>query len=284
MNEEIMLFDEFSFKAKQRMHTAENLSTFHWDYEVEIVCMLSGSGIVSINESDYHAKPGDIYIINSCEYHRIYTDGRMEYIIISFDPGFVHFLFSSSKSGICSKMHEPSLLYSSCIPSEHFLSKSISCIIQKISEEFSHESTAYKQIISAYLAEMLALLYRHTKNESPYRKPAASNRSNPGRIMEAITYINNNYPSKISLSEIAQKAYMEPSYFSAYFKKITNTNISDYIKSLRLKHATHLLIYSSKKITEISMESGFQSISSFNQCFKEATKLAPREFRERYKV
>jgi transcriptional regulator GlxA family with amidase domain len=57
----------------------------------------------------------------------------------------------------------------------------------------------------------------------------------------------------------------------------------DYIISIRLGHATRLLVDSTMSISEICYACGFNNISNFNRIFKKKKNCSPKEFRENYR-
>jgi AraC-like DNA-binding protein len=70
--------------------------------------------------------------------------------------------------------------------------------------------------------------------------------------------------------------------FSRFMKKRAGKSYIEYFNDLRLGVATRALIDSTKTISEISFESGFNNLSNFNRIFKKRKGLTPNEFRENY--
>ena len=56
-------------------------------------------------------------------------------------------------------------------------------------------------------------------------------------------------------------------------------NFNNYLNSIRINHACDLLNESNKKIADISEETGFGSIRSFNRAFKSVMNMTPAEYR-----
>ncbi|HEX6227279.1 MAG TPA: helix-turn-helix domain-containing protein, partial [Chryseolinea sp.] len=56
-------------------------------------------------------------------------------------------------------------------------------------------------------------------------------------------------------------------------------SVNDYIISVRLKKAKHLLLNTEKTISEIASEVGFSSSTYFSTSFKAKFNLSPREFK-----
>ena len=67
---------------------------------------------------------------------------------------------------------------------------------------------------------------------------------------------------------------------SRHFKNVFNTNFTDFINMYRLETAVKLLDETNANITEIALESGFQSVRSFHSFFKKTMGLSPSEYRK----
>ena len=102
------------------------------------------------------------------------------------------------------------------------------------------------------------------------------------RILKVKNYINENYMDELRLAQLAEIAGMSASAFSRFFKQHTGRNLSDYIIDIRLGYATRKLVDTSRSISEISFECGFNNLSNFNRIFKKKKGCSPSEFRENY--
>ena len=97
-------------------------------------------------------------------------------------------------------------------------------------------------------------------------------------------FIDNNYTEDISLETVADIAGFSKFHFSRLFKQFTDTSFYDYLNLRRIKAAENLLLDPSLPITEIALQSGFSSISTFNRVFKAFKKCTPSEFKELYRT
>jgi AraC-like DNA-binding protein len=102
------------------------------------------------------------------------------------------------------------------------------------------------------------------------------------RILNVKNFINENYMDELRLAQLAEIAGMSASAFSRFFKLHTGRNLSDYIIDIRLGYATRKLVDTSRSISEISFECGFNNLSNFNRIFKKKKGCSPSEFRENY--
>lgn len=102
-------------------------------------------------------------------------------------------------------------------------------------------------------------------------------------VAKAIDFISQNYKSDISLTEIASKAYLTPSYFSALFKSETGKNVMDYISDLRIKEVKILMKDNRLKTYDIRMMVGYTNPKYFCRVFKKVTGQSPSQFRRSIK-
>ena len=101
-----------------------------------------------------------------------------------------------------------------------------------------------------------------------------------GLFMRAVTdYIAGNYRSKVGLSDLAEALGYNYHYLSKCFHKNFGMSFTEFLNSYRLDAALTLLTETDREITEIALESGFQSIRSFNEYFKSRTGTTPARYR-----
>lgn len=100
------------------------------------------------------------------------------------------------------------------------------------------------------------------------------------KAAEIIFFIENNCKNSISLADAANHLGYDYHYISRYFKKTFNMTFVDFLGSCRTQAAVSLLEETDKRITEIAFDSGFQSVRSFNDCFKKYMGVNPTDYRK----
>ena len=103
------------------------------------------------------------------------------------------------------------------------------------------------------------------------------------RVKKVKQYINDHYAEPLNLSDLADMAGMAPTAFSRFFRLRSGRTLSDYITDIRLGVASRLLVDTTKNISEICYECGFNNLSNFNRMFREKRGSSPRELRMMYK-
>ena len=82
----------------------------------------------------------------------------------------------------------------------------------------------------------------------------------------------------ITLDDIANHVYLNPSYLSRFFKNNTGVTLTDYLIETRMKKAISLLKTKKYKINEISKMCGYQNFKYFAKVFKKFSGYTPTEY------
>ena len=77
------------------------------------------------------------------------------------------------------------------------------------------------------------------------------------RFHRIAKYLSANYMEKVSLSEIAEKEFLNPSYLSYKIKDTMGLSFNEYLNQIRVEKSTKLLLGTDKSISEIAGEVGF---------------------------
>ena len=85
--------------------------------------------------------------------------------------------------------------------------------------------------------------------------------------------------SELHVNDISRELGMSRVQVYRKVKALLGYSVNDYIISVRLKKAKHLLLNTDKTIAEISTEVGFSSPTYFSTAFKSKFNLSPREFK-----
>jgi AraC family transcriptional regulator len=101
------------------------------------------------------------------------------------------------------------------------------------------------------------------------------------RINAVFVFIDENLDSTLSLEIIAKVGFYSPFHLHRIFKAICNETLNSYITRKRIeKTASILLRQKNVSISELSLQYGFNSNSSFTRTFKNFYGISPTEFRK----
>lgn len=98
-------------------------------------------------------------------------------------------------------------------------------------------------------------------------------------VNNAIKYIEQNYPHKITLSEVAEKTYVSQWHLSKLLNRHLGQNFSEILNSIRIKEAQKLLRDPSLRIGDIAERVGFMDMAHFSRVFKKSIGISANEYR-----
>lgn len=101
-------------------------------------------------------------------------------------------------------------------------------------------------------------------------------------IEKVLEYMHQNFGEKLLINDLAKMANMSESHFIRRFKKETKISPMEYLIKLRIDKAKKLLRSSTKIITEIAIQCGFNSSSHFSTCFSKQMGITPKEYQNSY--
>lgn len=99
-------------------------------------------------------------------------------------------------------------------------------------------------------------------------------------IIEAIS--NNFYDCNINISDILKKSGYAEDYIRAQFKKITKKTPIEFLTTVRIEHARHLIdtYRASLSLADVAEKCGYTDYAYFSRRFKEITGISPKKYME----
>ncbi|OBZ13153.1 response regulator [Bacillus sp. FJAT-26390] len=99
-------------------------------------------------------------------------------------------------------------------------------------------------------------------------------------VMKTQQFVEKNLHLDVSLRTLADHVNLHPTHLSKIYKIETGEGISNYVASLRMDRACHLLRATEKKVYEISMEVGYLDPAYFIKVFKRQFGVTPQDYRD----
>ena len=96
---------------------------------------------------------------------------------------------------------------------------------------------------------------------------------------ELFLFVDRNYSSHCSLTDVAARLKYDYTYLSKLFKAKTGIRYNAYLNRYRVGKATYLLFNGDMSITQIAFEVGYNSVRTFNWEFQKIMHTTPAEYR-----
>lgn len=100
------------------------------------------------------------------------------------------------------------------------------------------------------------------------------------RLDEVYQYVLSHFGEELTTQQAASLSCMQEAAFCRYFKRRTRKTFSQFVNTVRITHATHLLSKTDRNISDICFSCGFNSVSYFNRQFKAIVGLTPADYRK----
>lgn len=228
----------------------------HFHKNLELVYVLQGSLRCYSNGTEYLLKTGDFGLCLPYDIHAYEPEADTLYWVCVFSEDYVHDFAKSihDKTG--------SFLFH-CSPS----------VTRFITENLIYGLEPTRLSVKASLYAVCDE-YNKAVTLTDKNKAIAENAA-------LITdYVEKNHTGDIKLSDIGMLLGYDYHYVSRYFHSVFKMTFSEFLTLYRLETAVRLIEQTDKKMVDVALESGFQSVRSFNDCFKTHFKMTPTEYKK----
>jgi len=272
---------DYRHKSMHRIwYNEQNVAyALHWHSALEIVIPIENYYEYKINDVLYHLEPDEILIIPPREVHEILEPpaGKRFVYIMNIDSIINLRSFSGIAPILSQAIH--------MTPSTHpRIYDDIYNILVQIRSEYFTQTEFAELTIQALLLNMFVKLGENRTQERDLFTNVKPGKQHEyvQRFNAALEYIDTHYTDEISLEYLADQVGFSKFHFSRLFKQYTNYNFSDYLCLRRVQAAEKFLEDPTYSITEVALNSGFSSISTFNRIFKQKKGITPSEYRKIY--
>jgi len=137
-----------------------------------------------------------------------------------------------------------------------------------------------KDVFADFLIQELVMRILQAETQKIYSEQSLTLSTN-NRMAFAIQYIRDHLSEPLTIAELSEKACMSESHFYRTFKIELGISPVDFINNERIKLATSMLHDPERRVKDIYLDCGFNSVSYFTRLFKRKKQLSPREYQQR---
>lgn len=225
----------------------------HFHKSLELVYVINGNLNCYSNGNEYLLKQGDFGLCFPYDIHAYEPQKDTSYWVCVFSEDYVHDFYKIIKE-----------------KTGYFKFNCNRSVTRFITESLINNPEPSRLIIKAVLYAVC----------DEYIKSVALTDKNK-KIAVITDFIEKNHTKDIKLSDIGRLLGYDYHYVSRYFHSVFKMSFSEFLTLYRLETAVVLMEQSDKKILDVALESGFQSVRSFNECFKAHFKMSPTEYKKK---
>lgn len=266
--------------------TIEKIHDVNWSMTVsrhehfEMVYIKKGTAVFEIDGIDVNMTPHSIVIIKPNKTHKFSVKSEScEFIVLSFK-------FKTHREDIPNHVSVADFIeFVENDASGAFLhmklnrKNDIVHVMNRIVRERTRQEQWGDFLSCLLVMELFVLISRSLKKDLDI---SAKNRNLKLNELLGIAkeFIDTNYASDITLSDVAKYIYLSDSYFAHAFKNRFHISPKSYILRVRVEAAKELLANTDMRISEVAQRVGFSSQQRFNDIFRKLTDITPLKYRQ----
>lgn len=233
----------------------------HLHNQIEIIYIVRGSCMVTIDDTTMKAHAGELFLIFPYRIHNFTDTADCEVIVQVFEPEYA-------------PEYIPYL--SDSVPQSPLVkSPGEDCVQAIYKAEQYYLDKAPSRVIKAYVALYMNLIF------DQLQMVPAPVQNSQSTMHALLTYVSSHYTEDLSLEILAEKLHVTPYYISRIFNKVLHVSFPDYVNHMRLDYAAELLRSSDLSVSEISYQSGFPCERTFYRVFRQTYHTTPLKYRKK---
>ena len=245
----------------------------HLHKELEVILVLKGTGLVTVQRNTFCVQKGDVLLFNSGEIHELHCaeDGMLLLVMqISrsfckrYFPQLRNIRFSVTNIDSCFGQAGAESLRNRLIDAykaylirsmdaAFFCMANVNWILGMILSEVPHEILDQAQI----------------SNHAKYEK----------RIRTMLAYLEEHFREPVRLQDLAKAAGITQCHLSHFFRDHLHITFQEYLCHLRIEAAMYLLKTTDLSVTTVAYECGFSDPKYLKQGFMRILHMTPQQWR-----
>ena len=249
--------------------------------DCRLMLITEGNGKAYINKKGFDFSAGSLMLWQAGTRYRFSFTGEVKVLVIDFDlvsngknsPEILP-LIPHLENGVFADYHftDTAVLNAPLYFTGGFFAEKR---INEIVNVFRRRTACSDAAASALLKLCIAEIAEATLKKSGEAQTAKA-------VDYIADYVQKNLKSDLSNEYLAEKVGYHPYYLNRIFKAAKGSSLHAFVLNSRLSSACELLLATSKKISEIAEDVGFNNQIAFINAFKKKYGLTPTNFRRKF--
>ena len=251
-----------------------NYRTPHMHRDFELILQLEGSLEIKLERENYITHSPSLMLFNTNHIHEIsLRSERSVLLVLQISPLFFSAIYPS-----LSKLIFDSVILHETLGEEDF--NAILKLFIELGRQYFRKENLYEFSFAITLCDLFSRLIRLLPHHTLSEDQKKAEELKAGRLNRILSYIDENYSSKILLKDIAALENLSLYYLSHFFKKNINQNFQEYVNTLRFNQAKRLLIENKDmSMLDVCFQSGYSDYRYLQKAFAERLGCTPAEYR-----
>lgn len=247
----------------------------HWHEDLQFIYVISGSICVKTLEEEEILSAGEGIFINKNVVHLVEKIDTCKYKSFLFPDYFVSFYQSSPAGKLTQDItNNTGISLTVLYDKKEWCRKVLDILRELVVIEENEKDDLYSYEVLSRLSALWLVMLRNLLSTEQLPENITSIRTR-----KFLQFIESHYSEDVTLDELAGSAGVSKSECLRCFKTALQTTPYKYLMDYRLSKAARLLKETDLPVSEIAIQTGFNSQSYFGKCFKEKMNRSPGEYR-----
>jgi AraC family transcriptional regulator len=148
----------------------------------------------------------------------------------------------------------------------------VALLARRLARELTASDQAASLVIEGLALELIAAAARHAASPIPRA-------ARPAWVRQARERLHDGAHEGVSVADVAAGAGVHPVHLARVFRACFGLSPGEYVRRVRLEHATARLAATTDALADIAHDAGFADQSHFTRAFRQHTGLSPGAFR-----
>lgn len=257
-------------------------NSMHVHHELEMSCVLSGTGCYHVENRDYDMQPGDVFLLPSTDYHGLSVPAgvQMENLVCQFDSSFIwNALENDLDYNFLLVFFERGGNFSHRLDRSNPATARVAKLLQEMWQEMREQQLYHELVVKIKLQMIFTEIMRNFDYVDRDKARAPLPKQSIEQLNKVLQYIDEHLGDDIKLSQLAEVAQVSPGYLSELFKRFNGLPPVAYIVNKRVRTAIERIRTTDRSLTDIAMDCGFNNNANFYKAFKKVTGRTPLAYR-----
>ncbi|RQO65905.1 AraC family transcriptional regulator [Pedobacter sp. KBW06] len=236
----------------------------------ELVYVLEGTGLQSVNSIKLPFRENDIHLLPAAKCYKYIIEEASRFLFVRFTSSYFIPLsndqvdysswFSRLNFILANHNHHPGELIKDAGDKEQ-----VKRLLDAVLYEYERKEICSSFIIRTTLVSILGILSRNAQKSILKGRMISDS-----KFADLLNFISFHIINKemITVEYLSERFGISETYFSEYFKRNAGERFQDYVLKSRLRIAESRVIYTTTPIKEIAWELGFTDSSHLNRMMK----------------
>lgn len=249
---------------------------FHTHNAGELLCVLEGEAIVSVQNEKFTVRRGDVLMISPHKVHDILSleKNGTKFLILQISRHFMQDYLPNFRTTV----------FTDIFPTEKLDEKTgrklWRCLFELAAKYFQNDEKDDALFILSRTFGVLEILFSALRYEILNEEQYLDHKKIAARITRIVEYVDKNYQYRVRLEDVAREENLSPNYVSQFFPKYIGVTFQNYLNKVRLEAALRLLPNETLSVSETANYAGFADAKYMSEIFRRYFGVTPREYRK----